>query len=134
MPDNKSALSTDVKQLYTRRIDEYVRLASIFLYPQGLRTFFESMDLPRSGLRVLDAGCGTGLTTLALLAALKNHQHTAYSVQAFDLTPAMLARFQHHLDQRGIMQVELKQANVLELQALPPSWSAYDLIISAASA
>jgi hypothetical protein len=43
----------------------------------------------------------------------------------------MLARFRAELDSRGVTQVHLKQANVLELdQQLPSSWSNYDLIVA----
>ena len=44
----------------------------------------------------------------------------------------MLAWFRAELDSRGITQVRLKQANVLQLdQQLPSSWGNYDLIVSA---
>ncbi len=43
----------------------------------------------------------------------------------------MLTRFQAKLDSRGVTQVRLQQADVLELdQQLPSSWSKYDLIVS----
>jgi SAM-dependent methyltransferase len=93
--------------------------------------------LERSGLlcpklRVLDAGAGFGTATFALLDALRAKDIDAQAVDAFDLTPAMLARFRAELDSSGITTlVRLKQANVLELdQQLPPSWRDYDLIVS----
>jgi cyclopropane fatty-acyl-phospholipid synthase-like methyltransferase len=53
------------------------------------------------------------------------------SVDAFDLTPAMLYRFQKALEVRGITRVHLLQADVLALETLPSSWTNYDLILSA---
>jgi cyclopropane fatty-acyl-phospholipid synthase-like methyltransferase len=52
-------------------------------------------------------------------------------MHAFDLTPAMLKRFRAVLARRGISGTDLAQANVLELNRLPASWSNYDLIVSA---
>jgi len=53
------------------------------------------------------------------------------SVHGFDLTQAMLSRFQTSLDTRGINDVQLRQADVLALDQLPQSWVDYDLILSA---
>jgi cyclopropane fatty-acyl-phospholipid synthase-like methyltransferase len=43
----------------------------------------------------------------------------------------MLELFRRTLEERGLEDIELAQANVLELDTLPPSWSDYDLIVSA---
>ena len=43
----------------------------------------------------------------------------------------MLCRFQKTLEGRGITRVQLRQADVLALETLPPSWTNYDLILSA---
>jgi cyclopropane fatty-acyl-phospholipid synthase-like methyltransferase len=68
---------------------------------------------------------------LAVRDALVRRQYQARALQAFDLTPAMLDHFRNALAARGIRGIELQQANVLELGALPGSWSNYDLIVSA---
>jgi len=81
---------------------------------------------------VLDAGAAFGTVTFALLDALGQRSMQPESIEAFDLTPAMLARFQAELESRGVTKVHLKQADVLELdQQLPSSWCNYDLIVSA---
>jgi SAM-dependent methyltransferase len=80
----------------------------------------------------LNAGCGTGDDTLALVRALTSRGLEYQTIDAFDLTPAMLARFRQSLDARRIKNVHVKEANVLDLESLPSEWTNYDLIVSAA--
>jgi SAM-dependent methyltransferase len=83
-------------------------------------------------MRILDAGCGTGTATFALLEAQRLNQSFFKSIDGFDLTPAMLARFQERLKSLNLTNVRLREANVLEPQAFPTDWVHYDLVISAA--
>lgn len=100
-------------------------------YPQGLRAYFLASPRLRSDLRILDAGCGTGVVTLALREALLRRGLAWEALHAFDLTPAMLDQFRETLRRRGIGGVELAQADVLQLDTLPSGWTDYDLIVSA---
>ena len=120
-----------VRELYTWNIDRYASFIAAFLSPQGMQALLESSKLLRAGLRVLDAGCGFGMVTFALLRALQERNLDYEAIDAFDLTPAMLARFQAQLETHGITRVRLQQADVLDLGTLPPSWANYDLIVSA---
>jgi cyclopropane fatty-acyl-phospholipid synthase-like methyltransferase len=52
-------------------------------------------------------------------------------MHAFDLTPAMLERFRHALQERRLEGIEIVRADVLQLDALPATWNDYDLIVSA---
>jgi SAM-dependent methyltransferase len=122
----------DAKQLYTEKIDAYLSFISVFRSPQALQAFFESYDFLRADLRILDAGCGTGTAALAVLRTLQHRNLDYQVIHAFDLTPAMLARFQDYLRQHAISKVHLREANVLELETLPAAWTGYDLIISVA--
>ena len=122
----------DVKQLYTAKIDTYLSFNAVFRSPQALQAFFEAYPGLHSGLRILDAGCGTGTAALALVRALRRRHLEYQTLHAFDLTPAMLARFQEHVTQQQIAHVHLREANVLALERLPPSWTHYDLIVSVA--
>src|SRR5215469_3038633 len=120
-----------VQELYTRRIDRYGSFINAFQSPQGMLALLRRSHLLQAGLRVLDAGCGFGMVTFAFLEALRERNLDYETIDAFDLTPAMLARFHTELETRGVTRVQLQQADVLALETLPPSWTNYDLIISA---
>ena len=120
-----------VQELYTRRIDRYGSFIAAFQSPQGMQALLRRSHLLRAGLRVLDAGCGFGMVTFAFLEALRERNLDYETIDAFDLTPAMLARFHSELETRGVTRVQLRQADVLALETLPLSWTNYDLIISA---
>jgi ubiquinone/menaquinone biosynthesis C-methylase UbiE len=118
-------------QLFSDRSASYVRFIRAVRYPQGIRAYFLRSPLLRSGLRVLDAGCGTGIVTLALREALLRRGLRPGTLHAFDLTPAMLDRFRRTLRDRALEGIELARADVLQLDALPAAWTDYDLIVSA---
>jgi ubiquinone/menaquinone biosynthesis C-methylase UbiE len=121
----------DPVQLFSERTETYDRFVRFVRYPKGIRAWFLASPLLRSDLRVLDAGCGTGIVTLALREALVRRGLTPGAMHAFDLTPAMLERFRRTLRERALEGIDLEQADVLALHALPPSWNGYDLIVSA---
>ena len=100
-------------------------------YPQAIRAYFLASPLLRSDLRVLDAGCGTGVVTLGLREALLRRGLRPGILHAFDLTPAMLEHFRRTLRERTLEGVELARADVLQPSMLPAGWSDYDLVVSA---
>lgn len=123
--------SPEPARLFSEKADSYVRFVRSVGYPQGLRAYFRRSPLLRSDLRILDAGCGTGIVTLALREALLLRDLRPGLLHGFDLTPAMIERFRRTLQRRAIEGIDLTQANVLELKTLPDSWTNYDLIVSA---
>ena len=134
-----SSATTDVSRLYTRRSRSYVGYVQAFGHRQGLRAVLARTGVLRAGQRVLDAGCGTGLSILALAGAMRRGGVRPRLVHAFDLTPAMLERCQATLGSHreglraaGMPDAELRQADVLRLNdQLPESWHGYDLIVCA---
>ena len=118
------------RELYARKADTYVRFVSVFGHQAGIEKLLARSGLLRDGMRILDAGCGTGLSTLALVNALRSQGLSWQTIDAFDFTPAMLTRFRAALDTLGIRGVTLREADVRELDLLPDAWTRYDLIIS----
>jgi SAM-dependent methyltransferase len=119
-------------QLYTSRSRSYLRFVNAFGYPQGIRAYWQkSMNL-KSGLSVLDAGCGTGIASLALRKALLRRGLRPGKFNCFDITPKMLDIFREKLRKGAIEGVEVVRADVLHLDTLPSDWKDFDLIISAA--
>jgi ubiquinone/menaquinone biosynthesis C-methylase UbiE len=126
-----SSSDSPVRKFFTHKAAAYARFIEFVRYPQGLRAFLSRSPLLRSGLAVLAAGCGTGALTLALRSALTDKRLEPRSFHGFDLTPAMLEQLRARLQADAIHDIELRQADVLQLDALPSSWSDYDLIVSA---
>jgi cyclopropane fatty-acyl-phospholipid synthase-like methyltransferase len=125
MPAEPSA-----RDLYTERAGAYHRFVSVVRYPQALRAALRNLESLRSDMKILDAGCGGGLVTLALREALASRGFRPGVVHGFDLTPEMLDRFRAVLKERDLSGIELRQADVLQLDPLPDSWRDYDLIVS----
>jgi len=123
--------SDAVAQFFDRRTARYDHFIRLMRYPQGLRAFFRRSSFLRSGLGILDAGCGTGALTLAVREALSERALAARSFHGFDLTPSMLEHLRVRLRAQAIDDVELRQADVLRLETLPHDWTDYDLIVSA---
>tara|TARA_R110001599_G_C12276670_1_gene662602 strand:- start:25413 stop:26078 length:666 start_codon:yes stop_codon:yes gene_type:complete len=121
-----------VVQLYTKRSKSYLRFVNAVAYPQGIRAYFKQSTHLKSGLRVLDAGCGTGIATLALRRAMLDRQLQPGAINGFDITPGMLEILGEKLKSLEIEGVEVVQADVLHLDTLPADWRDFDLIISAA--
>jgi SAM-dependent methyltransferase len=125
-------VAADPRRLYTERHASYTRFIRAVRYPQGLRSFFCTAPLlDRSGLRVLEAGCGSGALTLAVLDAAARRRTPLAALDAFDLTPAMIDRLRARLLRRGDANVALAEADVLRLDELPAAWRDYDLVVTA---
>lgn len=111
------------KELYTSKVDAYVSFNRVFLSAKAYGAYFAADRDLRPGLRIMNAGCGTGDDTLALVRALTSRGLGYQRIDAFDLTPAMLARFQESLNALRIANVHVREANVLNLESLPDELS-----------
>jgi ubiquinone/menaquinone biosynthesis C-methylase UbiE len=60
-----------VRNLYTRRVGVYDRFVQAFGHRQGLAAMLGDSGGLAAGQRILDAGCGTGLSILAITEAFR---------------------------------------------------------------
>jgi len=94
-------------------------------YGRSLDQYFEAHPLPVfPGCSVLDAGCGTGTLTLALLRTLS----VPVKLTALDLSASSMATAKKYVDKKQSQQpVRFAQGNVL---ALPFADEAFDLVLT----
>jgi cyclopropane fatty-acyl-phospholipid synthase-like methyltransferase len=121
----------DAESLYTSRDRLYLAWMSLFRQEQAIKALLDHAGVLRPNIRMLDAGCGSGAATLAALQLLKERGWAHSVVDAFDVTAAMLDRFQANLTAGKAENVRLRQANVRTLdRQLPEDWTGYDLVVS----
>ena len=119
-------------QLYTARSRSYLWFVNALAYPRGMRAYFRRSTYLKSGLNVLDAGCGSGIAALELRKAMLSRGLQPGRIKCFDITPKMIAIFRERLRKEAIEGVEVVQADTLHLETIPGNWKDFDLIISAA--
>jgi len=126
MPANR------VRGLYTRKAKLYQFFFVNFLqWEKVLETYFQANRTLHSGMSLLDAGCGTGSVTRVLHRLASRQGIDKITFHAFDLTPAMLDLFRQWMKKEGVQDIQLQQANVLDLEnQLPQDWKDYDLIVA----
>ena len=115
------------QKLYTTRTTLYIFFIHTVGYARGVKKFFFQSDYLRADMKVLDAGCGTGLVT-KILHRIAQEKHLPVAFYGFDLTPAMLDRFKKWITQSKATNIELAQADVLKPNELPADWQNYDLV------
>lgn len=121
------------ENLYSERTSLYHFIFMIlYRYHRQIENFLQKEACVRSRMRILDAGCGSGLVTKKLHGMAEEKHCTDMTFHGFDLTPAMLARFQTWIVNNNLQNtIEVTRANVLDLQELPQDWRDYDLVVSA---
>lgn len=95
-------------------------------YGRSLDAYLRANPLPiNAGARILDAGCGTGLLTLAVLKAL----NLPVQITALDLSASSIEKAKSAVAEKAMpfQEVYFAQANVL---ALPFADDSFDLIVT----
>jgi ubiquinone/menaquinone biosynthesis C-methylase UbiE len=75
----------------------------------------------KTGERVLDAGCGTGLTALCIAA-----RHPGCTVQGIDISPRMIAAARRNAERKGLAA----EFRVGSITALPYPDAAFEVVIT----
>jgi ubiquinone/menaquinone biosynthesis C-methylase UbiE len=123
--------NSEVQKLFARRADFYQRLFINFLgWGKELETFFSKSDYIHPNVKVLDAGCGTGVVTKTLFQLAKRKVSGRVKFHAFDITENMLEVFQLWIAKQGANNIEIQKADILAIDTLPPSWKNYELIVA----
>ncbi|UCD84304.1 MAG: methyltransferase domain-containing protein [Deltaproteobacteria bacterium] len=123
----------DVQKLFTEKTSLYhLVFLDIFRYHKGLKMFLRKSNCLQPGMKVLDAGCGSGNLTRNLYEIASEKGLDGISFHGFDITQAMLDLFKKWISGKKAENVELSRANVLQPGQLPVEWKDYDLVVSAA--
>ena len=120
------------ERLYTGKARFYRRFFIDMLgWEKQLDGFFRKWNYLKPNMKILDAGCGTGVVTKVLYSLSRGQNLSGIHWYAFDLTTAMLDIFREWTAGQRATAIELEQADVMLLdQQLPPDWRDYDLIVS----
>ena len=121
-----SEQAVEAGSFYDRIADLYDFTFKFNGYSRSLEHYLRTRPLPlERDARILDAGCGTGLLTLALMKALK----IPVQITAVDLSASSLAKARRaaHETFRNGHKVNFGQANVL---ALPFANESFDMVVT----
>jgi ubiquinone/menaquinone biosynthesis C-methylase UbiE len=123
--------SRETENLYNQKASLYQRVFIGFLnWGKQLSSFFRKSDYVRSNLKVLDAGCGTGIVTKTLYRIADENGYSGIQFYGFDLTENMLKIFRKWIDEVNARNVKIAEADVLDTNSLPIEWKDFDLIVS----
>ncbi len=116
------------QKIYTSRTMVYHLFIHVVGYARAVRIFFMHNHCLGNEMRILDAGCGSGLI-LKILYKTGKKQCLSLALYGFDLTPAMLELCKKWIVKNNISTIFLKQADVLKIdQTLPADWTNFDLV------
>lgn len=120
----------NVQELYTKKAWIYDWLFIQFLgWGGALRRFFVHEKYLFSDCKVLDAGCGTGAVLKALSQVRKSTGFRDLALHGFDVTPAMLDVLKTWMRAHPLEEMEVRQADIMNLDAFASDWKDYDLIV-----
>jgi len=104
-------------------IPVYDRVFRIFMgrAHDAFRDRVLELAAPKNGERVLDAGCGTGLTALRIA-----QRHPGCAMHGIDISPNMIAAARRSAEEKGLA-VEFRVGSIT---ALPYPDAAFDIVIT----
>lgn len=121
----------NAKELYSKRHYFYDAMIAILGHKRSLKNFFSKGNYLKPKQKILDAGCGSGAITKALIEIAGREHINGIDFYGFDLTPAILGSF-IRWSEKSHKKIKLLKADVLSLQTeLPSDWDSFDLIVSA---
>jgi SAM-dependent methyltransferase len=118
------------KALYTAKATLYHFLfVQLIGYGLAINSLFNKLNLLGPGMRILDAGCGTGLLTKIHYRLARKHALEGVRFFAFDLTPRMLKVLEDWVAENHAQEeIELCELNVLKLEERPAHWHDFDVV------
>jgi ubiquinone/menaquinone biosynthesis C-methylase UbiE len=104
-------------------IPVYDRLFGVFMGKahEAFRGHIVELTAPKNGERLLDAGCGTGLTALRVAERVPG-----CAVHGIDISPKMIAAARRSAEQKGLAA----HFRVGSITALPCPDAAFDVVIT----
>ncbi|MFO0702286.1 MAG: class I SAM-dependent methyltransferase [Candidatus Andersenbacteria bacterium] len=127
-------MSQAAAELYDRRANLYegffVRLLG---FGARVRRWCAQHVQLRAGLRVLDAACGPGTFTKALVE-LAREQNVEITLHAFDISQRQVDKLQTWVDTQHLTTVQVRRGDLVAASApvataLPADWRNFDLIV-----
>ncbi len=126
---NEGSERKNIEVFYTKYWQLYLAMITVSDHRRSLRRFFETRDILRSEMKIVDVGCGAGALTQELWQISKEGSLGGIRFFGFDLTPAMLSAFRRWIERHEVKNVSLTQANVLHLSSADEFIDA-DLVVS----
>jgi cyclopropane fatty-acyl-phospholipid synthase-like methyltransferase len=119
-----------VKTLYDRRAWLYDIFIGLVGHRRAMQRYFLKSTLLRDGMRVLDAGSGSGAVFESISSAARTRNIQNFTIDGFDISSVMLMRLKKRLAKQTA-RYKLGRADVLQLDRdLDKSWSRYNVIVS----
>jgi malonyl-CoA O-methyltransferase len=116
----------NAEALYSRIADSYDVTLTLAGYRMAVDYFIKQIPLDRMApIRILDAGCGTGFYSLALLK-----RYPKCSIVAFDLNQNMIEQLQKKVVKKGMQKrIEVFRADMVTPLSLEEGQ--FDLLVTA---
>lgn len=121
---------TSAQQLYSTRWRFYVAMIALIGHRRSLKRFFKKRNILTDGMKIVDAGCGSGALMRSLWELAQEQDLTDVHFLGFDLTPEMLDQSQKWIDDTHATHVHLSQADLMNLP-LTDDLRQADLLVTA---